>query len=62
MSPELARETIVILVNNSNFFRGVLFAKGAWGRVGFPVKDENEQLLNLVKVLREIAEGLEEIK
>ena len=63
MKPELARHTVITLVSNSHFFKGMLFAKDAWGRLGFPdpVK-EPEEHKNLVQLMRDLAKGIEDIQ
>lgn len=60
MTNDLAKQTLVTLVANSSFFRGVLFAREAWGYNGFPSEKEPEQLKKLVALLRELADALEE--
>lgn len=62
MTNDLAKQTLVILVNNSSFFRGVLFAREAWGYNGFPSEKEQKELQNLVSLLKELAEALDEEK
>lgn len=60
MNNDLAKQTMVTLVSNSSFFRGMLFAKEAWGYNGFPSSKESDKLNNLKSLLREIADSLEE--
>lgn len=62
MTNDLAKLTLVTLVNNSSFFRGVLFAREAWGYNGFPTDKEAEELKNLTSLLRELADALEDEK
>lgn len=60
MKPELAQFILVTLVSNSHFLKGVLYGKSAWGALGFPdpVKEKDE-FTNLVKLFRDMADGIE---
>jgi hypothetical protein len=63
MNPKLARNTLITIVSNSSFMRGLLFGRSAWGNLGFPdpVK-EPEEHKNLVKMLRDMADAVESLK
>jgi len=63
MKPELSKYVLCTLVSNSNFLRGLLYGKNAWGKLGFPEPEkEADEYYNLIHLLREMADGLEKLK
>lgn len=63
MKPQLAQFILVTLVSNSHFLKGVLYGKQAWGALGYPDRTkEPEEHKNLVKLLRDLADGIEKVE
>ena len=63
MKPEFARYTVVTLVSNSHFLKGLLYGKNAWGAIGFPdAEKEPDELANLSQLFRDLADGLDGLK